>query len=177
MMILLTGGSSCGKSGYAEDICVSLPGPRYYIASMRPWGETGLEKVRRHRRLRAGKGFETIERYTDLAGLELPERGTVLMECIATLTANEMYDEQGNMNDPVDRIVEGIRRLEEQAQTLVVITNDVGSEMNDYSESTNAYIRAIGKINAILAGEADSVCEMVCGIPLVLKGKLPLERD
>ena len=176
MMILLTGGSSCGKSSYAEDICVSIPGPRYYIASMRPWGETGLEKVRRHRRLRAGKGFETIERYTDLAGLDLPERGTVLMECIATLTANEMYDEAGNMNDPCERIIEGIGRLAEQCETLVVITNDVGSEMNDYSESTNAYIRAIGRINAVLAEKADSVCEMVCGIPLLLKGELPLRR-
>ena len=31
------------------------------------------ERVRRHREARSGKGFETIERYTDLAGLRLPD--------------------------------------------------------------------------------------------------------
>ena len=56
MTFLLTGGAACGKSGYAEDIAVSLPGPRYYIAAMRPYGSEGQAKIARHRRLRAGQG-------------------------------------------------------------------------------------------------------------------------
>ena len=33
---------------------------------MMPFGKETEEKIARHRRLRAGKGFETIECYTDL---------------------------------------------------------------------------------------------------------------
>ena len=50
MMILLTGGSGCGKSSFAERLCMEMPLPRYYIAAMKPYGEGGMEKVERHRK-------------------------------------------------------------------------------------------------------------------------------
>ncbi len=45
--------------------------------------------------MRADKHFETLERYTDLAGLEVPEDSILLLECMSNLTANEMFDESG----------------------------------------------------------------------------------
>lgn len=171
-MILLTGGSACGKSSYAESLCLRFSQPRWYIAAMRPYGDGSAEKIARHRELRRGKGFETIERYTDLAGLVLPERGTVLLECICNLTANEMFDEQGNQTDPFNAVMDGVETLHCQSDTLVVVTNDVGSDNKDYDPGTRAYVRALGKINAALAQQADVVCELVCGIPIVLKGEL-----
>lgn len=172
-MILLTGGSGCGKSSYAEKVCMSMQTPRYYIAAMKPYGPGGAEKVARHRQMRSGKGFETFERYVDLAGLKLPERGTALLECICNLTANEMFDEDGNYSDPCARVLAGVDALRAQCDTLVVVTNDVGSDGGDYGEATRAYMEAVGRINARLAAEADVVCELVCGIPLALKGELP----
>ena len=174
MMILLTGGSACGKSSYAEDICMHGPAPLYYLAAMQPYGEDGQRKVERHRRLRAGKGFETIERYTDYASLELPERGTALLECICNLTANEMFDENGNQSDPRERVLTGVENLAKQCELLVVITNDVGSGGDIFEDGTNDYIRAIGEINAVLASRADTVIEMVAGIPILMKGELPI---
>ena len=173
MMILLTGGSGCGKSSYAEAICMRRPAPRYYIAAMKPYGPGGAEKVARHRKLRSGKGFETFERYTDLAGLRLPERGTALLECICNLTANEMFDEAGNMSDPCARVLDGVDALRAQCDTLIVVTNDVGSDGTDYGAATRAYMEAVGRINARLAQMADTVCELVCGIPIAMKGELP----
>lgn len=170
MMILLTGGSACGKSSYGERLCVAQPGPRYYIASMKPYGVDGAEKVARHRRLRQGKGFETIERYTDLASLVLPEKGCALLECICNLTANEMFDEEGNIDNPYDRVLSGVRALHEQCETLVVITNEVGAEDGSaYDAGTQEYMRILGDINLALAREADTVLELVCGIPVVWK--------
>ncbi len=173
-MILLIGGSGCGKSYYGEKICVSSPAPRYYLAAMQPYGEEGEKRVARHRAMRAGKGFETIERYRDYAALKLPFRGTALLECAANLTANEMFDENGNQSDPVDRVLSGIDALAAQCETLVVITNEIGSDGIVYSPSTGNYIRALGKINASLAEKADTVIEMVAGIPILLKGELPI---
>lgn len=172
MMILLTGGSACGKSTYAESLCLLFPQPRWYIAAMRPYGEGSAAKIRRHRQLRAGKGFETVERYADLAGLELPGRGTALLECVCNLTANEMFDEQGHVTDPCPSVLAGVEALRHQCDNLVIVTNDVGSDSHTYDAGTRAYIRAMGTINAALAQQADAVYELVCGIPIVLKGEL-----
>ena len=128
MMILLTGGSGCGKSSFAERLCMEMPLPRYYIAAMKPYGEGGMEKVERHRKMRAGKGFETFECYTEMEKLTLPARGTTLLECVCNLTANEMFDETGNVCDPYARVLAGVENLRGQSETLIVVTNDVGSE-------------------------------------------------
>ena len=173
MMILITGGSACGKSAYAESLCMKAPLPRYYLAAMKPYGEEGKQKVRRHRALREGKGFKTIERYTDYAALHLPVRGTALLECICNLTANEMFDEDGNRSDPCEQVLAGVDALAAQCELLVVVTNDVGSDIRTYEDGTAAYIRALGRINAALAAQADTVIEMVAGIPLLIKGVLP----
>ena len=170
-MFLLTGGSACGKSFYAESLCVRFEGPRYYIAAMRPYDDGSMERIARHRRLREGKGFETIERYTDLAEIVLPERGTALLECICNLTANEMFDEAGNQTDPCDAVLSGVEALRRQSETLIVVTNDVGSDHKSYDPATRAYVRALGRINASLASQADAVYELVCGIPIVIKGE------
>ena len=72
MMILLTGGSGCGKSSFAERLCMEMPLPRYYIAAMKPYGEGGMEKVERHRKMRAGKGFaDASGTRDDAAGMRL----------------------------------------------------------------------------------------------------------
>ena len=169
MMILLTGGSACGKSAYAEELCCRSPLPRYYLAAMKPYGREGGRKIKRHRALRAGKGFETIERYTDYESLRLPRRGAALLECIANLTANEMFDDDGKMSDPCPRVLAGVKALNGQCDLLVVVTNDVGSDIRVYEEGTAAYIRALGRINAALAAMADAVIEMAAGIPLPIK--------
>lgn len=174
MTVLLTGGSGCGKSSFAEGICVKLPLPRYYIATMQPYGQAGAEKIARHHELRRGKGFETYERYHDLAALDFPEKGTVLLECIANITANEMFSDNGDIRDPYEDVIRGVEALREKSNHLVIVTNDVGSDGGNYSPETHRYIDVMGRINARLAAEADVVIEMVCGIPIMLKGELSL---
>ncbi len=172
MLILLTGGSACGKSSYGETLAVQGPKPLYYVAAMEPYDEECLQKIARHRALRADKGFETIERYTGVDALKLPQAGgTVLLECLCNLTANEMYIQPDAPVDPVQKVVAGVENLMGQTDTLIVITNDVGSDDEAYSEQTRAYIRALGEINARVAAMADRVYELVAGIPIPLKGE------
>lgn len=174
MMILITGGAGNGKSRFAETLCETGPKPLWYLAAMQPYGEEGELRVKRHRAMRQGKGFSTIERYTDYASLRLPVRGTALLECAANLTANEMFDAEGNMRDPFNRVIDGVDALNAQCERLIVVTNDIGSDGMRYDTSTEAYIDALGRINAALAARADTVLEIVAGIPLILKGELPV---
>ena len=172
-MILIIGGAGCGKSRFAEALCQKMPAPRYYLAAMQPYGSEGEARIQKHRAMREGKGFETVERYTDYSSLKLPHRGTALLECVANLTANEMYSSDGSMSDPFERVINGIGALAAQCAELVVVTNDVGSDGIQYDPSTQAYIRSLGRINAALAARADTMIEMVAGIPTVQKGAIP----
>ena len=172
MLILLTGGSACGKSTYGEELAAQGPRPLYYIAAMQPYDDECLRKIARHRELRRDKGFETIERYTGVDSLDLPQKGgTALLECLCNLTANEMYIRPDAPTDPVGKVVAGVENLRRQTDTLVVITNDVGSDNAEYSPETRRYVRALGEINARMAQMADKVYELVAGIPLCLKGE------
>ena len=99
MMILVTGGSGSGKSAFAEDQVVSFgEAERVYIATMFPFDEESKKRVQRHRNMRSGKGFETIECYTDLAQVRVSKGSTVLLECMSNLVANEMFQETEHMS-------------------------------------------------------------------------------
>ena len=98
-MIVVTGVSGSGKSEYAENRAAALAGggPLYYVAAMEPYGEEAARRIRRHRSLRAGKGFTTLECYRDIAkvpdmiGASRCREATVLVECMSNLLANEMF--------------------------------------------------------------------------------------
>ncbi|MDE6036393.1 MAG: bifunctional adenosylcobinamide kinase/adenosylcobinamide-phosphate guanylyltransferase [Ruminococcus sp.] len=170
MTTLITGGSKCGKSSLAEKIAGNFTGRKYYIATMKPYGEEAFRAIRRHREMRNGKGFETIEKYSNLHEIKFSQRGSVLVECMGNLCANEMFSEK--IINPVNKIIDGIRYLEKNSEKLVIVTNEVGSDGLTYSPETTDYIRYIAEINRYIAGFAENVIECVYGIPVVLKGEL-----
>lgn len=172
MTTLVTGGSKCGKSSFAERILESFPGRKIYIATMQPFGADAFEAIDRHRKMRYGKGFETIEKYTGIHEISLDTNCAVLLECMGNLCANEMFS-GGAVSDPTDKIVSGIRQLADSVSELLIVTNQVGSDGISYTDGTPDYIRILGGINRRLAAYADNVIECVYGIPVVLKGELP----
>lgn len=170
-MTLITGGSKCGKSRLAEHFLDNCNGNKLYIATMQPFGEEAHTAIERHRKIRAGKGFETVEKYTGLHEIEVPENCHILLECMANLCANEMFGNNG-FSDPTERIMQGIYHLKERSETLVVVTNNVGSDGVAYSTETNKYIEVMGRLNALTAVLSDNVIECVYSVPVVLKGNI-----
>ena len=185
MMTLIIGGSGSGKSAYAEDYTISLSEDRkkYYIATMQIYDEEGKRKVERHRMLRGGKGFSTIEQPVDIGKaaekLEAEDR-TALLECVSNLTANEMFSGEvpGTEEVITEKIVGGIAVLNRELTHLVIVSNNVFEDGNVYDKTTMAYIRAMGRINQKLAEMADEVVEVVVGIPIVIKNKnISLQKE
>lgn len=172
MTVLVTGGSKCGKSHFAEKLFDGFEGRKFYIATMQPYGEEALDAIERHRNIRRGKGFETIEKYMDIDEINVPENCGILLECTANLCANEMFWEE-NMTDPTDKIIRGFEYLKIRAELLVIVTNEVGCDGVSYEFGTAKYIEIMGKINRRAAELSDIVVECVYGIPVPLKGELP----
>lgn len=169
MIVLVTGGSGCGKSTWAEKLVAALPEEgRVYIATMQVYDEESVRRVARHRAQRADKGFVTLECEKDLACAEVPEGSVVLLEDLVNLTANEMFD-----GGDVRRIVPALRTLAQRCAHLVMVTNDVFSDGNTYAESTQEYLRQLAEINRQAAELADCVVEVVYSIPVAVKGELP----
>ena len=167
MMILVTGGSGSGKSAFAEDCVVSFgKTDRIYIATMYPFDEESRKRVQRHRKMRQGKGFETVDK------IRLPENCTVLLECMSNLVANEMFQEEGAHENTVEAVLKGVRHIREQAGNLVIVTNEIFSEAADYQGETGLYQEYLGQINQKIAEIADQVVEVVYGIPVYHKNKL-----
>lgn len=167
MFTLITGGAASGKSGFAEGHVLKLSGRRVYLATMEPSG--AADRIEKHRRQRAGKGFETVERYVNLSGVCLPPDSNVLLECMGNLTANELYSPQGGGPDAV---LAGVENLLSQCAHLTVVTNEVCSGGTGYAGDTLAYMKELAQINRTLAARADLVVEVVCSLPNVLKGAL-----
>ena len=201
MFHLITGGSGSGKSEYAESEVERLAHlteskEKYYIATMFPYGEETLQKIRRHQQMRVGKGFVTLECYTDLyrlaasdpfsragqtEGQDERQNGhvsgnrksrkhtVVLMECMSNLLANECYMESGAKArelDPVAEIEKGMEALLECCEHVVVVTNEVFSDIPVESREMKIYLEYLGRINQWMAKRADQVTEVVYGIPL-----------
>ncbi len=171
MMILVTGGSKCGKSRYSENLFENFSGKKYYIATMKPYGEEAFLAIERHQKMRMDKGFETIEKYVDIHEIGIPNGCGVLLECTANLCANEMFNDS-EIKNPSEKIISAFKYLKERTDLLVVVTNDVGLDGISYEKSTAEYVRVMGEINSRLAKMSDNVVECVYGIPILLKGNL-----
>ena len=185
MITLITGGSGSGKSAYAEKYICHVSNEKgckekYYIATMQVFDDEGQQKIDRHRRLRAGKGFITIEQPRDIQNAvsklqsesSLKTGRSALLECMSNLTANEMFTKDGMKSEEevVEKIVSEIQTLSQKLDNLVIVTNNVFEDGVIYDAGTMEYLRALGRINAALAHLADRVAEVVVGIPVELKG-------
>ena len=186
MMVLVIGGSGSGKSAYAEEVAVSLyrqtisskekpsAGKKYYLATMQVYDEEGQRRVNRHKALRSGKGFLTIEQQTDIGksiGKMEPGNHIALLECISNLTANEMFTQEKAISEPqvIENIINGITILKEKTAHLVIVSNNVFEDGAVYDKATMEYIHAMGVINQRLAMLAEQVVEVTVGIPINLK--------
>lgn len=187
MISLVVGGQNSGKSKFAEELAVkSGEGRLYYLATMKVCDEAGEERIRRHRRQREGKGFITIElQYgIDRAAemMDEPADSVVLLECIANLVGNELYDNpdrrwneckvwnkeevQGIRPDGTgyelfaDTVVRDVRRLAGQVKELIVVTNEYRAGVDykaDTDECTLMYIELLSLVNERLKRLADDV--------------------
>ena len=170
MVTFVVGGSGSGKSEYVEGIIMGGKSPnRYYIATMQAFDDEAFAKIERHRKMRAHKGFETIECQKDLMGAEVTPGSDVLLECISNLVANEMFDPEGAKENTVSAIMEGIDRLHDLTDNFVIVSNNVFGDGDDYSAETLDYIKTIAEVNGRIADISDQVFEVVCGIPVKIK--------
>ena len=171
MITLVIGRPESGKSLIAEEIVCSLSCEnRYYLATMLVYDEAGKERTKKHRSQREGKDFVTLEvpyridRALNM--IDRPKESVLLLECIANLVGNEMYENPerkklckpdiNSMTGFTDEIFKDIDRLAKNVKDLVIVTNEYTADENS-DEMTRLYIDLIDMINKKLLDYADRV--------------------
>jgi adenosyl cobinamide kinase/adenosyl cobinamide phosphate guanylyltransferase len=168
--VLIIGYPDSGKSALAEKMVAEMSDPdqRIYIATMIPYGSEGRERIEKHRRMRAGKGFITIEAPYDI-GNALKNVGearnfniedmTVLLECISNLAANELFERHADPDEMIERICEDVRQIAGKARNLIIVSNHFEME-ESFDDETRRYAEALDKLNEKISLLADNTIRL-----------------
>ncbi len=167
MMTLIIGVPDSGKSALAESLVLeqSPEDKRIYIATMIPYGEEGQRRIKKHRKLREGKGFVTVEAPLNVAeaagGITGISEATCLLECVSNLVGNVMHegDVGGDDRDLVTGIVSDIKRLSAECKNLVVVTNSFPKNGEGYDDDTIRYVELVELVNRELMSFSDIIYE------------------
>lgn len=172
MFTLIVGKPDSGKSYLAESLCLKKAQERekYYIATMIPFGKEGEERVKKHRAMRQGKGFETLEWPRNLEDKITQmdfSKATVLLECMSNLVGNEMYDE-GNKDKSIEeltvKIVTSVMKLNQASEDLFVVTNVFALDDATYDDETRKYVKLVENVNEELRKTCDCIYEYKEGV-------------
>ncbi len=169
MTYFVYGGSASGKSQFAENIVAKCSHPRTYIATMKPWDDECHQRIEKHRLQRADKGFSTIECYDDLDHISIENNQTVLLECMGNLVANVLFSAERN-GDLYENICKNLAKLSNSVKNLIVVSNDVFLENPPQNTEMQDYLQLLSRLNCFMAKTFDVAVDVVCGIPIYLKG-------
>lgn len=217
-MILVTGGSGSGKSEYAENLAVDIAKKRLnqdslsikadndaekireddtrsllYVATMANAGKEAKRRIARHRKLRSGKGFETLESMFLEEDIEYFRNRVVLLEDLSNLLSNYMYMKgnqyisqetdikEGKGTEDISEKIEGNKNwvdiisnkliaINDVCRELIIVTNEVFSDGIAYDSSVMDFIKNLAILNGLLAKQSHQFTEVVYGIPVMIKG-------
>ena len=200
MLILVTGGSRSGKSGFALELARAYEGPRIFLATAQPFDEEMARRIAAHQRDRPA-GWELREepiRVPEALAGALDSARTVILDCVTVWMANlligdDSFDE-GSAAAQASLLVSRVRAAEASAANrggakstayggakstayggaVIVVTNEVGSGIVPDNEISRRFRDCAGRANQVIAREADEVYSMISGIPVRIK---PRERQ
>jgi adenosylcobinamide kinase / adenosylcobinamide-phosphate guanylyltransferase len=175
MLILITGGSRSGKSGFALETAERFKSPRIFVATAQESDEEMRQRIQAHRKARP-PGWSVIEESRELtsalrAALGRDGAGAVIIDCITIWMSNLIIDDEGfGETDAAARATELAEAANGTMAGVVVVTNEVGSGIVPDNALARRFRDCAGRANQVLAREAAEVYVCVSGIAVAIKG-------
>ena len=169
-LTLVLGAAASGKSAFAERLVSATGRPKIYIATAEALDEEMHVKIVAHQ-ARRGSGWTTVEAPRDLgpALTAAAADEAVLIDC-ATLWLSNQIAANADLTTEESRLLHAIHSC---AAPVTMVSNEVGSGVVPDNALARRFRSAHGRLNQGLAARADLVVQIVAGLPLVLKGRLP----
>jgi adenosylcobinamide kinase / adenosylcobinamide-phosphate guanylyltransferase len=179
-IILVTGGSRSGKSAYAQKLAESNTGSRAFIATCPLLDEEMRERIRKHRKARSGKGWNTIEELSDIQGaIDKAHRySTLVVDCLTLWINNLLFEaEKDGRNISEAEIALACKSLisacEKHPGTIIFVTNEIGMGIIPENPLSRRYRDLVGKCNQIIAEASARTVLLISGQPLEIKKETP----
>lgn len=169
-LTLVLGGTSSGKSSFAESLCFQSTKSRTYIATAQAFDDEMREKISKHREMR-GANWLTIEAPLDVADV-LADRMAgeiVLLDCATLWLSNVMLADR-NLQSVTYDLMDALAAC---PCDVIVVSNEVGNGIVPDNKLARQFRNAQGRLNQQIAAEAGLVVQVIAGLPQVLKGALP----
>lgn len=166
---MILGGAASGKSSFAESLCFQTKKPRVYIATAQAFDEEMHTKICAHRAER-GSEWTTIEAPLDVAAvMDRTADEIILLDCATLWLSNVMLAER-----PIDTSTADLCTAICQCPAqIIIVSNEVGHGIVPDNALARQFRNAQGRLNQMLAADADLVVQVIAGLPQVLKGTLP----
>ena len=175
---LVLGGVRSGKSRFAQRIA-SESGSVIFIATAKPSDPEMELRIERHRKSRPAT-WQTLEVPVDLdvaiSSLQDPKQLAVV-DCLTVYLANVMSKVQGKesaIKEHTERLCSALKQTE---ASIILVSNEVGSGVHAPTATGRFYCDLLGELNQRVAALADNVVLMVAGIPVPIKGTVPVAAE
>jgi adenosylcobinamide kinase/adenosylcobinamide-phosphate guanylyltransferase len=176
---LVLGGVRSGKSRFAQRIAERAERVAFIATAERREDAEMLAKIERHRAERPTT-WTTIEEPLALSRI-IQEAGrdcdVLLIDCLTLYAANLLEacgDDALKLQTHIDELCLALRSA---PCSVVLVSNEVGSGVVPAYELGRRFRDLVGEINQRVASVADTVLWMVAGLPMALKGSVPVEMS
>jgi adenosylcobinamide kinase / adenosylcobinamide-phosphate guanylyltransferase len=169
---LVLGGARSGKSRLAESL---VRGERHYIATAQAFDEEMRDRISKHKTQR-GAGWTTHEEPFAMPSKlgELDRAGRfILVDCLTLWLSNLMLAEL-DWEGPTTVLITVLAGV---SADVVLVSNEVGLSIVPDNALGRRFRDAQGLLNQRVAAVADTVMFVAAGLPLVLKGSMPVVRQ
>jgi adenosylcobinamide kinase/adenosylcobinamide-phosphate guanylyltransferase len=178
MLILVTGGSRSGKSGFAVQRAAAHPQPRVFLATAQVADEEMRSRIEAHRKSRPPE-WGLVEEPREVARALtriLEGAGVVIVDCVTLWVSNLILaDETMGEKEVADRAEELAVIASGSPVPVIVVTNEVGSGVVPDNALARRFRDCAGRANQVLARWANEVYLMVSGLPMALRTGKELE--
>lgn len=168
-LIFVLGGARSGKSFFALQEGKDQS-PRAFLATAEPLDAEMTIRIQKHKRSR-GKGWNTFEvpiQLTEWFESDGSNYSSVVVDCLTLWLNNLLRDKVQARHVPsrVRKLLNAIRACPTQ---VVMVSNELGLGLVPGDAVSREFRDAAGRINQLIAAEADEVYFLVSGIPLRIK--------
>lgn len=166
---LILGGARSGKSSYALSLAKQHKKVAF-IATCQGLDKEMQERIRLHKKSRP-KHWETFEEPRDLAKLLGKMHNSfdcIIIDCLTLLVSNLIF--YGNSQKQIlKKIEELLVVLKKKKVRAILVSNEVGLGLVPVNKLAREFRDIAGRVNQLVAQDADEVFFTVSGIPLKIK--------
>ena len=144
--------------------------PRAFLATAEPLDSEMASRIQKHKRSR-GAGWTTFEIPVELAEW-FTDHGenysSVVVDCL-TLWLNNILREKVSLGQVLTHVRKFLKAMRACPSQVVMVSNELGLGLVPGDALSREFRDAAGRINQLIAAEADEVYFLVTGLPLRLK--------